>query len=253
MPGRRASPWRCESNGYKDWNALLVTVQGQDWGEANFYRLTLEAKAQHELKNDYAFQTVWRKALRECNQRLERLSRLALLCSAWGWKPEKMETLRQLNTQFPKDRWALAQLMDALYTDGNSRELKDALARTCATDPSDVRLKNALANVSLLRKSEVDKACRLAREAYDSLPNDPFVISTYSYSLLLQNNLNEAVKIAGNLKPDALKDPAIAGIFGVVQAHAGHKELAKEPLECAELGALLPEEKEIVRLARAGL
>jgi Flp pilus assembly protein TadD len=143
--------------------------------------------------------------------------------------------------------------MDDLYTDGNSQELKDVLSRTCASDPSDVRLKNALANVSLLRKSDLDKACRLAREAYDSLPNDPFVISTYSYSLLLQHRLDEATKIADSLKPEALKDPAIAGIFGVVQAQAGHKDRAKEPLERAESGVLLPEEAEIVRVAKAGL
>jgi Flp pilus assembly protein TadD len=237
----------------QDWEGLLRSVEKRDWGADNFYRLALEAKAQRELKNDYGFETSWRKAMRESNQHADRLARLAQLSGIWGWRPQRTDALREFNSQFPKDKWALAQLMDQLYTDGNSQELKDVLSRTCANDPSDVRLKNALANVSLLRKADLDKACRLAREAYDILPNDPFVISTYSYSLLLQNKLDEATKVAGSLKPEALKDPVIAGIFGVVQAQAGHKDLAKEPLERAESGALLPEEKEMVHVAKAGL
>jgi len=237
----------------QDWKGLLGSVESQEWGDANFYRLALQAKAQRELKNDLGFETAWRKALRESNQHIDHLSRLAQLAAAWGWKAERTQVLHELTAQFPKDKPALAQLMDELYTDGNTAGLKELLARTSASDPSDARLKNALANVSLLQKSELDKACRLAREAYDSLPNDPFVISTYSYSLLLQNKVNDAVKIAGGLKPEALQDPAIAGIFGLIQAQAGHKDIAKEPLDRAELGELLPEEKEMVRIAKAGL
>jgi len=235
-------------------NLGTLYFNARKWKEAeHYYRLALEAKAQRELKNDFGCETAWRKALREANQRLDHLSRLVQISGAWGWKLEKTETLRQLTAQFPKEKWAVSQFMDELYAAGNTQELKEVLSRICVDEPADMRLKNALANVSLLRKSELEKAYRLAGEAYSSLPEDPFVISTYSYSLLLQNKPGEALKIINELKPEALREPAIAGFFGCIQAQAGNKELAKEPLERAESARLLPEEKEMVRLAKAGL
>ena len=39
----------------------------------------------------------------------------------------------------------------------------------------------------------------------------------------------------------------------MVHAQTGHGDLAKEPLQRAEAASLLPEEKEIVRLAKAKL
>jgi len=59
--------------------------------------------------------------------------------------------------------------------------------------------------------------------------------------------------VLNDLKPEYLKIPSIAAYYGVVQAESGHKDLAKESLERADEGRLLPEEKELVRLAKARL
>ena len=92
----------------------------------------------------------------------------------------------------------------------------------------------------------------MAREAYDSSTDNPFFASTYAYSLLLQNKVQEAVRAFENVKEDYyLKIPSIAVYYGVVQAGAGRAEIAREPLKLAEKAKLLPEEKELVRLAMA--
>jgi predicted Zn-dependent protease len=205
------------------------------------------------LGKEYIFKTAWNKAVGSSNRRLDRLSRLAQLCGEWNWKPEHAEILRTVVAQFPKARWASAQLADELYSSGNTQGLKELLSRIYPEEPSNVRLKNAFANVSLLRKTELEKAYRLSREAYESLPDDPFVVSTYSYSLLLQHRPDEALKTVSKLKPEALRIPEIAGYYGVVQAESGHKDVAKASLERAEAANILPEEKELVRLARNGL
>jgi hypothetical protein len=70
---------------------------------------------------------------------------------------------------------------------------------------------------------------------------------------LLQNKPDEAVKVLSDLKPEHLEIPSIAAYYGVVQASSGHRDVAKTPLERAEAAPLLPEEKEIVHLARSGL
>jgi Flp pilus assembly protein TadD len=140
-----------------------------------------------------------------------------------------------------------------LYGSGNSRELAEFLAKVYASDPSDPQLKNNFAVISLLRRSGLDQAYRLAREAYNSAPNDPFFISTYAYALLLQNKNDEALEMVSKLKPEFLKIPSIAAYYGIVEAQTGHKDAARAPLELAGTAQLLPEEKEIVRLASSHL
>jgi len=237
----------------KDWAGLLGVVESQDWAEANFYRFALESLAHRSLGKDYTSQAAWRNAIRQSTHRLDRLSRLAQVTAAWGWKAENTEVLREITSEFPKEKWAANSLMAQLYAAGSTRELMEFLTKMYADDPTDVRIKNNLANLYLLRKSDLEKAYRLAREAYDTSPKDPFFTSTYAYSLLLQKKSDEALKVMNDLKPEYLQIPSIAAYYGVVQARSGHKELAKDPLQRADSATLLPEEKEMVRLAKAGL
>src|SRR5208282_3207897 len=213
----------------------------------------LESLGERSLGQDSVSQTTWRKALHLSTHRLDRLSRLAQVTAGWGWDVQNTEVLNEIISQFPREKWAAEQLVNKLYAAGNTRGLGDFFAKSYAADPSDARLKNNLANVFLLRKADLDKAYRLAREAYDSSPENPFFISTYAYSLLVQNKQNEALKVVSSLKPEYLKIPSVAAYYGVVQAESGHRDAAKAPLERAAAAKLLPEEKEIVRLARARL
>jgi hypothetical protein len=237
----------------KDWAGLMALLEKQDWADANYFRLALEARAEGSLGQDIASQTTWRKAVRLANHRLDRLARLAEATSGWGWETENTEVLKEITSSFPKEKWAAEQLVTKLYAAGDSRALGDLLAKLYAADPSDVKSKNNLASISLLRKADLDRAYRLAQEAYNSAPENPFCISTYAYSLLLQNKQDMALKVVSNLKPQYLQIPSVAAYCGVVEAQSGNKDLAKAHLERAASAKLLPEEKEMVRLAKAGL
>lgn len=237
----------------KDWKGLLALVSKQNWGEAEFYRLAVESLAQRSLGQTAAAENAWRKALRLTTHQLDRLTRLAQVASTWGWLPEKTEVLRQITDEFPKEKWAVDQLMAQLYVEGKTREMQELLVKFQADDPADARLKNNLANVFLLRKSELDKAYRLSKEAYGTLPGDPFIISTYAYSLLMQDKAGEALNVLNGLKSEYLQIPSVAAYYGVIQAQAGHKDIAQTSLARAETAKLLPEEKELIRLAKARL
>jgi Flp pilus assembly protein TadD len=226
-------------------------VEKPDWGEANSYRLALEALARRSLGQKVASETAWRKALRECSQRLDRLARLAKVTDLWGWKLQKTEVLREIVKDFPKEKWAVDQIIGELYVAGNTLELTEVLKEVSAADPSDARMKNWLANVFLLRKVELEKAHRLASEAYNSSTNNPFFISTYAYSLFLQKKEPEAVKLLAGIRPEDLQIPSIAAYYGFIEASAGHKDIAEPTLQRAKAAIMLPEEKEIVRLALA--
>jgi Tfp pilus assembly protein PilF len=237
----------------KDWKGLVALVEPQDWAGANCFRLALMALGQRSLQREAASEASWRKALRLASHQPDRLARLSQVTSNWGWDAENTEVLKELVAEFPKEKWAVDQLVNKFYLAGNTRELAGLVAKIYAADTSNPRSKNNFANISLLRKADLDEAYRLAREAYNSSPENPFFASTYAYSLLLQKKPDEAVKIIGNLKPEYLQIPSIAAYYGVVEAQSGRKDLAKAPLERAAAANLLPEEKEMVRLAIARL
>lgn len=235
----------------KDWKGILADVDKQDWGEANYYKLALQARAERSIDQSVAADVSWRKALRMSAHRLDRLSRLAEIAGVWGWTPEKSDVLTQIIDEYPQETWAIDQLAGQLYASGKTLEMEKLFSNVYSKDPSNIRLKNNLANLYLLRKTELPKAYELAKEAYNSSTNNPFFASTYAYSLLLQNKGDEALKIVNGMSAEYLKIPSVALYYGVVQAQAGHKEISQEALKRAQSGQLLPEERAIVQLAEA--
>ncbi len=237
----------------KDWPGMLALTARQDWGEANHCRLALMALSQRSLGEEQASRASWRKAVRQSSRRLDRLSLLGRLADSWGWQAEQVEVLREIVGAFPSEQWALDRLVSQFYAEGNSLGLEEVLAKAQAARPADARLKNNLASVALLRKSALAKAHRYAKEAYEAAPKDPFYVTTYAYSLLLQQRTDEAVKLLAKLTPEELAIPAVAAYYGIAQAESGNKALAKEALDRAAAARLLPEESELVRAARARL
>jgi tetratricopeptide (TPR) repeat protein len=237
----------------KDWKGILEQTQSQNWGEAEFYRLALESLAQRSLGQVRAADSSWRKSLRLAEHRLDRLSHLAQVVGAWGWKSERLETLSQIITEFPGENWAIDELATPLYAEGKTRELQELYLKIYSADPSNARLKNNLANLAMLQKRDLPNAYRMAQEAYETSTSDPFFASTYAYSLFLQKKTGEALKVLDGIKPEYLQIPSVAAYYGVIQGQAGRRDAAREPLKRAEAAKLLPEEKEIVRLAAAEL
>jgi len=187
------------------------------------------------------------------SSRLDRLVKLDQLTTAWGWSQERTDVLQEVISGFPKEVWAEEELVGLFYATGNTHALASLLDKLYAADPSNLRIKNNLATVLMLLKSDAPKAHRLAFESYSNSTNNPFFACTYAYSLLLQSKPEEAVRILGSLNTDNLRNPSIAAYYGVVEAEAGHKDAAKEALKLATTARLLPEEMELVRKAETQL
>lgn len=237
----------------KEWSGMLDFINPQTWGDLDYYRLALETLADRSLGNATAAQNDWSNTLLVSAGRLDRLTKLAELTKRWGWKAEQTAVLHLITDQFPTEKWAANELIAGLYNEGNSAALQELLTKLSASNPADFRLKNNLANVLLLRKTELIKAHRLAKEAFDTSTNDPFFICTYAYSLLVDKKPTQALAVVNRLPPEYLKIPALAAYYGTIQAELGHKSLARQTLGVAEQSKLLPEEKEMVEAAKAGL
>ena len=235
----------------KDWNGILSEVKQQDWGEANYYKFALQSLAERSLSQTAASDVSWHIALRISAHRLDRLSHLAEVTGAWGWTAEKSDLLTEIVDEFPAENWAVDQLASALYSQGKSSEMESLYFKVYSKDPSNPRLKNNLATLYLLRKTELPRACEMAREAYNTSTNNPYFASTYAYSLLLQDKKNDALNVVNGLKPEYLKIPSVALYYGVVQAQSGRAEAAREALKRAKTVPMLPEERAIVQLAES--
>ncbi len=236
----------------KNWPALLALVHNQDWQEANSYRSALEALAFRSEGKKTLAEIAWDEALRGAVS-LEALVRLVQVTAAWDWQPENRQVLQELVLRYPKEKWAGDQLMARLYQEGDTGGLISLVTKLEQQDPEDVGLKNSLAKLQLLRRTELRKAHALAREVYLSAASNPSVVCTYAYSLLLQRKNAEALAVIRKIDSKFLNNSTVAAYYGTVQAETGHKEEAREPLVRAEAATLLPEEKEMVRLAMAKL
>ncbi|HEX3628036.1 MAG TPA: hypothetical protein VH280_21710 [Verrucomicrobiae bacterium] len=239
--------------GLKDWNGLLATIRNADWGELDYYRLCLNSLANRSLGNNDTADAVWQNALAASSHQLDRLSRLNQLTASWGWASQRKQVLDQIVSQFPGETWADDQLTALLYAQGQTKELADLLGQMYSADPTNASIKNNLASILLLQKSDLNKAYRLAQEAYNSAPDNPFYACTYAYSLLLQSRNQDAAKIIGSLKANYLQNPGIAAYYGIVEAQTGNTKAAAQALKRAQTARLLPEELQLVQQAQARL
>ncbi len=237
----------------KDWQGLLASVEKQDWGESEFFRISLESLARRSLGQQDEARWLWNRAQRQSARRLDRLYHLTQLTSAWGWAPERTEVLTEIVSEFPREKWATKLLIAQLCDEGETDQLEQLLTKLSAADPDNAGLKTSLARVLILRKNQLETAYRLAKEAYDKTPEDPVVLSTYAYSLSLQGKPDEALNTLRELKPESIQIPWVAACYGVIQAQSGNGKAAREPLERAQAARLLPEELDMVRHATATL
>ena len=127
----------------KDWPGLLSVVEKQNWGELNYYRLSLGSLGNRALDaNMKARKRPGGGQLSLSSHRLDRLTRLNQLTAAWGWNQERKDLLREIMSEFPHESWAGEQLVAVLYAGGETRAMAKLLDQMCAANPSDVHLEN---------------------------------------------------------------------------------------------------------------
>ena len=96
-----------------------------------------------------------------------------------------------------------------------------ALARQAEAEPSNLSAKNNLAVLALLLNAVEHRPHVLAREVFESSPNNPFHASTYAYSLVMQKKSEEALEVLRRLPEEQLRRPEISGYYGLALRAAG--------------------------------
>jgi len=235
----------------RDWASLEAMMDSQDWGHLEFYRLALRAGVHREKKETAAARTTWLRALKATDGQLERMVQLARSAGSWGWTEETEEVMKMIVQQFPSEKWAMKSLSTWFHTTGKTVALRNLLQRAIEADPANLQAKAVVALTSLLLDAQDTRMHELAREVYEQRPEDPFFTSAYAYSLCLQQKFSEALQFFQKLKPEQLQEPTIAAYYGIILCEAGKRAEAQRYLDLAERAKLLPEEKELLKKAKA--
>lgn len=234
----------------KDWTALQALLQDAKWGDLDFARLALLARAAREERQEIAAQANWRAAVKAASEGPKPLTTLAGMAQNWGWEREHEELLWTLLQRWPGERWVVQSLNQMYLAAGNTRGLHKLHAAFVAYDPTDLVAKNNFAALSLLLNLQTSRAHELARELYAQSPTNAVIASTYAYSLHLLGRTAEGLRALEALSPTQLAQPNIAAYYGVLLAVDGRTDVAKHYFDLASKARLLPEEQLLVEAAR---
>lgn len=236
--------------GMTNWAGLQRLVQGQRWGELEYMRSMYLTRALIEQGLTTASKTEWSKSIRDAIGHLDRLEALQGMAANWGWVQESEDTLWLIVNRYPAQKRAFVALSERLLAAGKTRSLLTLYALRIKLDPNDLSVKNNLAAVALLLGAEEHHPHQLARAVYESQTNNPTFAATYAFSLHLQMKTSESLKVMGQLAPEQLEKPNIAGYYGLFLASTGDKAKARKYLDMAGEMRQLPEEIQLFQRAR---
>jgi tetratricopeptide (TPR) repeat protein len=236
----------------KNWPALHGYLQNQGWGELEFLRHAYQTGALKGEGLPGAANAEWELAIKDTKNQKQPLEMLLRLAAEWSWPSEGEEILWAMVNHYPQERWAFSALSQLLYKGGRTRPLMQLYNQVARRFPADLLVKNNLAMTALLLEANELKPHDLAKEVYSKASTNLAFISTYAFSLHLQEKDAEALKVMQQLSSEDLENAGIAGYYGLILKATGDAEKAKVYLDRATKAPLLPEEKKIFDRARDG-
>ena len=237
--------------GTQDWRGLQSFLGPQTWGETDFVRHGLMARALRGQEMVDTAKIEWDKALKAAQGSRQRLVMLLDMAMHWDWQEEQEELLWTIVNQYPGDKGAFQTLAKTLFSGRRTRSLLQLYNQVAKRDPSSLEVRNNVAFVALLLDAQEFKPHDLAREVYRQAPTNSACATTYALSLLLQKKNAEALKVIEGLDPRELESPSTACFYGLALQASGNREKARKYLEIASKAPMLPEQRKL--LTGAGL
>lgn len=232
-----------------DWDGLILFLDRSTWGEKEYLRCAMLARARREKSDLAASRVQWRLATALAKGRLDAMEMLARLAGVWGWTREREEALWALSATPGCGRWVTQDLYRHYRQLGDADALLRVLALTLERDPSDAAARNNQAMLWLLKGMNTENAMKCSREVWEKNRTNPAAVSTHAFALYTQGQAREAVKLMETLPEAELRRPGLAAYYGLFLAKVGALERARNYLHLAQGAPLLPEEKALLALA----
>jgi Flp pilus assembly protein TadD len=244
----------------QDWEGLQNALEPQDWAELEFLRRAFKTRALRGQGLDRPAKGEWEAVLKLANEIALRrnpkspqpLFMLMRLAAQWKWQSEAEDLLWTIVKNFPNEKSAAQALGLALFAEGQTRSLIQFYSQELKRSPASLSIKNNLAMTALLLDAQELKPHDLAREVYQQAPTNSAFASTYAFSLHLQNQNAQALKVMQQLQAKDLENPSIAGYYGLILRATGNPDKARVYLDLASRSKMLPEEKKLFDRAKTG-
>jgi Flp pilus assembly protein TadD len=237
----------------EDWCGLQCFLKHQNWADLEFIRHAFEARALRGQGLAAFSKVQWEQALKFANGRKANLGTLLRLAAQWNWPKEAEDILWTIVNKYPDEKWAFETLAQTLFIDGQTRSLMQLCCQEAKQTPSDLAAKNNLAITALLLDAQELKPQELARELYQKEPANSAYASTYAFALYMQKDNTEALKVLEQLNSLELEKPSVSGCYGLVLQAAGNGTKARRYLDISSSAWLLPEERQLIEKAKAGI
>ena len=234
----------------KDWAGLEQLTASTEWSQFDFLRHAFRSRALREQEKKFEAEQEWVAAQKAAFSQPQSLLLLTRTTAAWGWEAEKVELLWLLTKANETKLPALRALYEHYGGTSDTVGLYRTLVRLVELMPEDLILQNNLAQVSLLLRTDVDRATRIAADLKNKAPSNGAFVSTYAFSLWTRGDLEGARRAMDQLGQEQLRDPSVAVYYGVILAAVGQREKAQEYLRNASQAHLLPEERALVAKAK---
>ena len=237
----------------RNWDAMLKFLKTSTWGELDFVRQALIARALRETGHQLDSENQWNIAVKATGSKPGTLLMLAEIVQRWNWSAEAIDLLWLVAKDRSKGDGALLSLYSYFSKEGDTQNLYRVLLHLQDFRPDDRKIQNNVAQISLLLNLDVDRAQKSAQELYQAEPTNTAFASTYAFALFQRGDAKKAAGVLRKLPPAELRQPAVAAYYGIILAALGERQEAAEYLALAKTAELLPEERALVEKAQRAI
>lgn len=244
-----AELWEPEKRHLEQFREILR--QG-DWGEWEMLGAVFRARLAEKEGAEAVRQEQWRRALESAGWQPASLERLLGLSRRWRWLAAEIELYERLAVLRPGDRALLKGWRLVGVTTRRSDIVQRACAALLAAGDESFETKNDFAAAALMRRIEVDRAAKLAVENYSAQPKSPYAAATYAFSLRLQGQAEEGLRVLGQLPVEPGEHPSVQLERACCLEALGRREEARAIATKLPSGLWFPEEEKTLVRLRAG-
>ena len=233
----------------KNWSRLKRWSRGGTWEEDEYLQFAYQAYAARQSRHGGAeaeFDSLWSTAVKKAEANPEHELALARLASQWGLTSEAEPLWEKVSQRSTARREALDSLYKIYRSKNDLPKLRQTAQRLQQSSPDEVSLQANAARLALLLDRNTTEGRKLAKKAYDKVPNDPNVAVTYAFSLYSTGQTAEGLEILKSLPPDQLRDPHLAVYVALLADDENQIDLADQYLAFSKAGSIYPEEKQLL-------
>ncbi len=226
LPPIIAETFRLDSQ----WEALLSWTDSEDWGGGNLDTLRTAYRLLAALKSDQSetAATAWKNLQRQANPSGGRTLFVANTIYTWGLHKQAVTLLWQAAEQSGQTLEILATLARHYQVNRDAEGQYRVFQQLHNLRANDADIANNFAFFAGLTGNSIIRAEELAKDNFERFPTNDIYRATYAYLLIRGGKYAQARAVIQSIIRKWPEVPAIAFVHGLLLAHDGDKDAARD-------------------------